>query len=294
VRERHLAGVAAEQGGEEGAPLLVQPGDVLPVLLARASDLESSCRPMIVERSMHPDWLSNAYLVADEPGGQAVIIDSGGPSETLLAEIDRYGVAPTHLLLTHHHHDHVAENHVYKERFGLEILAHPLEAERLVDVDRSFEPGQLLEVGGLRIDALHTPGHTAGMLAFRVNDQELFTGDTLFKGSVGGVRAPGSTGFEDLKRSIMDVLMKLPPKTTVRPGHTDPTTIGAEWEENVFIRLWRGVDPAGDEACTVNGRPGTLELFAPDYDGGHKGLVRWEDGSHDVVPGSRVVKGAGG
>ena len=84
----------------------------------------------------------------------------------------------------------------------------------------------------------------------------------------------------------------LPPETRVHPGHTDPTTIGAEWEENVFIRLWRGVDPAGDDPCTVNGRAGTLELFAPDYDGGHKGLVRWEDGTRDVVPGSRVVKGA--
>ena len=126
---------------------------------------------MIVERSMHPEWLSNAYLVADEPGGSAVIIDSGGPSETLLEAIERKGVAPRYLLLTHHHGDHVAENHVYKERFGVEILAHPLEAENLMDVDRTIEPGQILEVGRLRIDSLLTPGHTAGMLAFVVNDE---------------------------------------------------------------------------------------------------------------------------
>jgi hydroxyacylglutathione hydrolase len=248
---------------------------------------------MIVERSMHPDWLSNAYLVADDQGGQAVIIDSGGPSETLLAAIERYGVAPSHLLLTHHHHDHVAENHVYKERFGVEILAHPLEAERLPDVDRAVEPGQQLEVGALRIDALHTPGHTAGMLAFRVNDQELFTGDTLFKGSVGGVRAPGSTTFEDLKQSIMDVLMKLPPQTTVRPGHTDPTTIGAEWDGNAFIRVWRGLDPESHDRCTVGGEQATLVLFAPDYDGGHKAWVRWDEtGRDDIVPGSMVERPA--
>ena len=98
--------------------------------------------------------------------------------------------------------------------------------------------------------------------------------------------------YESLHHSIMDVLMKLPPEIRVHPGHTDPTTIGAEWDENVFVRLWRGVDPVGAEPCTVNDRAATLELFAPDYDGGHKGLVRWEDGSHDVVPGSRVVKGA--
>src|SRR5918998_5930547 len=98
---------------------------------------------------MHPDWLSNAYLVADEPGGTAVLVDSGGPSETLLAAIERLEVTPTHLLLTHHHGDHVAENHVYKERFGVEILAHPLEAERLPDVDRAWDPGEVLETGGL-------------------------------------------------------------------------------------------------------------------------------------------------
>ena len=246
---------------------------------------------MIVERSMHPDWLSNAYLVADEPGGQAVIVDSGGPSQELLAAIERYGVAPTHLLLTHHHHDHVAENHVYKERFGVEIVAHPLEAERLMDVDRTIEPGELLEVGRLRIDALHTPGHTAGMLAFRVNDEEVFTGDTLFKGSVGGVRAPGSTSFEDLRHSIMDVLMKLAPSTTVRPGHSDPTTIGEEWEGNAFIRVWRGLDPESTDRCAVEGEAATLVLFAPDYDGGHKAWVRWdESGKDDIVPGSRVQR----
>ncbi len=188
-----------------------------------------------------PEWLSNAYLVADEPGGAAVIIDSGGPSEPLLAKIEELDVTPSHLLLTHHHHDHVAENHVYKEKFGVEILAHPLEAERLLDVDRTIDPGpKVLEVGGLSIDALHTPGHTDGMLNFVVNHTDVFTGDTLFKGSVGGVKAPGSTSFEDLKASIMDLLMKLPPETRVHPGHTDPTTIGDEYETNAFVRLWRG------------------------------------------------------
>ncbi|MEA2367647.1 MAG: hydroxyacylglutathione hydrolase, partial [Thermoleophilaceae bacterium] len=224
---------------------------------------------------MHPEWLSNAYLVADEPGGRAVIIDSGGPAEPLVEAIERHGVTPELLLLTHHHHDHVAENHVYKERYGVEIRAHPLEAERLVDVDRAIEPGEVLAVGGLRIDGLHTPGHTDGMLSFRVGDGDVFTGDTLFKGSVGGVRAPGSTTFEDLRASIMDVLMKLPHDTVVHPGHTDATTIGDEWESNAFVRLWRGLDEEGDEACKVWDQDATLVLWAPDYDGGHKAWVRW-------------------
>jgi hydroxyacylglutathione hydrolase len=251
---------------------------------------------MIVERSMKsPEWLSNAYLVADEPGGAAVVIDSGGPSAALLEKIEEHGVTPTHLLLTHHHADHVAENHVYKERFGVEILAHPLEAERLLDVDRTIDPGvRVLETGGLSIDALHTPGHTDGMLNFVVNHTDVFTGDTLFKGSVGGVKAPGSTSFEDLRASIMDLLMKLPPDTRVHPGHTDPTTIGDEFESNPFIRLWRGLDDESDEKVTVWEDPATLVLWGPDYDGGHKAWIRWdESGKDDIVPGSQVVRGEG-
>ena len=80
---------------------------------------------------------------------------------------------------------------------------------------------------------------------------QVFTGDTLFKNSVGGVRAPGSTSYEDLRSSIMDTLMALPQDTVVRPGHTDPSTIGDEWEDNAFVRVWRGLDREGEEPCTA-------------------------------------------
>jgi hydroxyacylglutathione hydrolase len=242
---------------------------------------------MIIERSMHPDWLSNAYLVGDREGGTAVVIDSGGPAEPLLEAAERHGLDVGLLLLTHHHVDHVAENHVWKVRHGVEILAHPLEAARLSDVDRTIDPGETVEAGGLRIDPLHTPGHTDGMLNFLV-DGEVFTGDTLFKGSVGGVRAPGSTSFEDLKRSVMEVLMGLPHETRVHPGHTDPTTIGDEWDHNAFVRLWRGLDPESSDRCRVGEDEAILVLWAPDYDGGHKAWVRWNDGRDDIVPGSAV------
>jgi hydroxyacylglutathione hydrolase len=248
---------------------------------------------LLVERSMHPEWLSNSYLVADGSSGSGVLIDSGGPPEPLLEAIDREDLTVDTLLLTHRHHDHVAENSVYKERLGVEIVAHPLEAEELLDVDRTIEPGEPLRVGELEIRPLHTPGHTAGMLSFLVNGEDVFTGDTLFKRSVGGVKAPGSTGFEDLRRSILEVLMKLPPETRVHPGHTDPTTIAAEWEENPFIRLWRGLDSESSEPCTVWEKPATLVLFAPDYDGGHKAWIRWdESGEDDIVPGSQVQREA--
>jgi hydroxyacylglutathione hydrolase len=246
---------------------------------------------MIIERSMHPDWLSNTYLVADEEGGSAVAIDAGGPSGPLFEAVDRLGVNVTHLLLTHHHHDHVAEADAWRTRYGVETLAHPIEADLLEGVDRTIEPGETLSVGGLEIGSLLTPGHTAGMLNFVVDDSDVFTGDTLFQGSVGGVRAPGSTSFEDLRGSIMDVLMQLPKDTRLHPGHTEPTTVGEEWESNAFVRLWRGLDEEGTEPCTVEGEEATLVLWAPDYDGGHKAWVRWPDGKDDIVPGSRVERG---
>jgi len=245
---------------------------------------------MIIERSMQSDWLSNAYLVGEGAGGAAVVIDSGGPSEPLLDAAERHDLDVRLLLLTHHHADHVSENSVWKERHGVEVLAHPLEAKLLGDVDRTIEPGEPLAVGGLEIESLHSPGHTAGMLNFVVNGGDVFTGDTLFKGSVGGVRAAGSTSFEDLRRSIMDVLMGLPHDTRVHPGHTDPTTIGAEWEANPFVRLWRGLDEEGSEPCRVEDEEATLVLWGPDYDGGHKAWVRWPDGRDDIVPGSRVSR----
>ena len=243
---------------------------------------------------MADQWLSNTYLIGDGPGGVAVLIDAGGPVGPLLDAIGEHDLTLSHVLLTHHHHDHVAELGDVLERFGdVEVLAHPAEVEGVVGTTGTIEPGQTLTVGGLEIEAIHTPGHTVGMLNFLVNGSDLYTGDTLFKGSVGGVRAPGSTSYEDLRASIMDTLMALPKEIDVHPGHTDPTTIGAEWEGNAFIRIWRGLDPEGDEPCTVFGdQKATLVLLGADYDGGHKAWIRWPDGRDDIVPGSQVSRSA--
>jgi hydroxyacylglutathione hydrolase len=243
---------------------------------------------MIVERSMSDGWLSNTYLVAAGPGGDAFLVDAGGPLEPLIAAAEEHDLSVTHILLTHHHGDHVAELGKALERWpDATVLAHP--EERVPGTTGDLSGGDEVEVGGLTVRALHTPGHTAGMLALVV-DGNVFTGDTLFKGSVGGVRAPGSTGYEDLKRSIMEVLLALPPDTVVRPGHTDPTTVADELESNRFVRIWRGLDPEGSEPCTALGEPATLILLGDDYDGGHKAWVRWPDGRDDIVPGSKVSR----
>ena len=238
---------------------------------------------------MHDGWLSNTYLVADELGSHAVMIDAGGPVQPLLDVLDRMRFSLTHVLLTHHHHDHVAELDRVRERHPqAEVLIHPLERELVDGVSGTMEPGAPIISGALEIEPIHTPGHTAGMLSLLVGGTDVFTGDTLFRGSVGGVRAPGHTSYADLKNSIMDRLLKLPPETRIHPGHTDPTTVAEELEHNPFVRIWRGLDPEGTERATAFGEPATLILFAEDYDGGHKAWVRWEDGSDDIVPGSQV------
>ena len=247
---------------------------------------------MIIERSMSEQWLSNTYVVADEVGGSAVMIDAGGPVAPLLEYLNRGRLTLTHILLTHHHHDHVAElGAVLAAWPGTPVLIHPLERALVDGVTGTMEPGQTIESGALRIEPLHTPGHTGGMLSLLVDGTDVFTGDTLFKGSVGGVRAPGSTSYGDLKSSIMDKLLELPAMTRVHPGHTDPTTVGDELERNRFVRVWRGLDPEGEGQCTAMGEPATLVLLGDDYDGGHKAWVRWPDGRDDIVPGSQVRQG---
>jgi glyoxylase-like metal-dependent hydrolase (beta-lactamase superfamily II) len=126
------------------------------------------------------------------------------------------------------------------------------------------------------------------MLSFLINGSDVFTGDTLFKGSVGGVRAPGHTTYADLKHSVMQVLLTLDPATAIHPGHTDPTSVADELEHNPFVRIWRGLDREGTGACEALGKPARLVLLARDYDGGNKAWVRWPDGADDLVPGSRV------
>lgn len=254
---------------------------------------------MLVERACHPQFLSNTFLVADGEGGPAFFIDAGGPVESLIEAAERLALTPTHVLLTHHHFDHVSEVGELRKRWpGIEVLISERERELLDGAEAmgSVEAGQTLRFGALEVRPLHTPGHTGGMLSFLVDGPgaalAVFTGDTLFKDSVGGVRAPGHTTYTDLRDSIMGTLMELPPETVIYPGHSQETTVAREWDANAFIRVWRGLDPEGSQPCTALGEPATLVLLGADYDGGTKAWVRWADGSDDIVPGSLVAQTA--
>ncbi|HLM26437.1 MAG TPA: MBL fold metallo-hydrolase [Thermoleophilaceae bacterium] len=231
---------------------------------------------MIIQRVEHPDWLSNAYLVVDEPGGHGVLVDGNGVIEPLLERVEREGTEITHVLVTHHHADHVVDVEETAERFGVPVLRHP-------DLER-------VTSGSLEIEAIPTPGHCADHLALLFSGTDCITADVLFKGTVGGTRAPGHTTFEDLKSSIMDRLMTLPGETRLHPGHRQPTTVAEEWENNPFIRVWRGLDEESSDRCRVAGEEATLVLWAPDYDGGNKAWVRFESGEDAVVGGSQVER----
>jgi hydroxyacylglutathione hydrolase len=248
---------------------------------------------LIVARTENPIWLSNAYLVADEPGGRGVLIDGNDELGPLLERAERDGIEITHVLVTHPHGDHVAGLGEARERIGNPpLVAHPEAAAELEEeVGVMLADGEALAIGGLEIEAISTPGHAAGHLAFLVDGSDAFTADVLFKGTVGGTLAPGASGFADLKASVMR-LMELPPQTRVHPGHREATTIGEELESNPFVRIWRGLEETGEEEVTVWDRPATLKLWAPDYDGGHKAwIVFGDDGTEAIVGGSQVVRG---
>jgi hydroxyacylglutathione hydrolase len=244
---------------------------------------------MIVERSMDAGWLSNAYLVADEAGGTAVMVDSGAPLGPLFQAIERHRLELAAILTTHRHPDHVQGHAELERRTGAPVYAlapespHvpsalPLEAEG----ERSW--------GRLRVRVVPLPGHTAGHAGYLIDDVGLFTGDCLFAGSLGGTVGPGASGFEDACRAVFRIL-SLPDSTRIHPGHAGPTSVALERVGNPFLRVLTGLDIEGHGRCTALGRPARLVVLARDYDGGTKAWVRFDDdGTDALVPGSRVVQ----
>ena len=247
---------------------------------------------MIIERVEHPAWLSNAYLIADRPGGHGVLVDSHGIVDPLLARIRDDEIEITHVIVTHHHEDHVVGIADLADRFGVPLVGSELTRQAGVPVDRTIADGDAVESGGLQIRAIATPGHCVDHTAFLVNGTDCLTADCIFKGTVGGTAGGGPSGFTDQVHSIMERLLTLPRETRIHPGHREPTTVGDELEHNPFVRIWRGADDEGSEPCRVRGAEATLILFGPDYDGTHKAWVRYPDGRDAIVGGSQVERSA--
>jgi glyoxylase-like metal-dependent hydrolase (beta-lactamase superfamily II) len=241
---------------------------------------------VIVERVEHPGWLSNAYLIADGPGGHGVLIDGNGLTEELEQRAVRDGITITHVLCTHGHADHVVDIAEVAARVGAPLLAHPQTA---VAADERISDGETIACGDLVFRALYTPGHCADHIAFVADDTHCVTADVLFRGTVGGTAGPDGS-LAELKHSILEMLLSLPDATVVLPGHREATTIGAERQTNPFIRAWLDGEGLSESPCRVSGQEATLLLWADDYDGGHKALVRFPSGDETIVGGSRVER----
>ncbi len=208
---------------------------------------------------------TNCYAVFDggarTPGGyvddgqlkEAVIIDPAADAARIEAMIARYNLKPVAVLLTHGHFDHMLAADAVRKRYGIKVYAG--NEERLVmnssssnlslpftgdgmtfEADEYFKPGEELELAGFRIGTISVPGHTIGSVCYYFEEQKvLFSGDTLFAGSVG--RSDFPTGNEgQLIRAIKSGLMSLPDDVKVYPGHGESTTIGYERVNNPFIQ----------------------------------------------------------
>lgn len=201
-----------------------------------------------------PDGLvqSNVYIIWGS-GNEAVVIDCGCKPETILAVLNKKSLCVKHVILTHGHFDHIYYVDALREKTNATVYIHEQDARCLSDPqysglalfraenDISFNPadyllhdGDVLECGDLKLRIIHTPGHTTGGVCVHA-ENALFTGDTLFKSSIGRTDFPGGS-MADLLKSIQYKLFTLPEETIVYPGHGVPTTIGYEKMNNPFLR----------------------------------------------------------
>jgi glyoxylase-like metal-dependent hydrolase (beta-lactamase superfamily II) len=173
------------------------------------------------------DYDNNVFVVRCHQTGEALLIDAANEHERLLEMCKRLGV--TRVLETHGHFDHIQAIPAMREA-GYHVAVTELDAPMLVEkgYDGFIEHDEMIEVGQLRIQAIHNPGHTPGSISFRVLDTPLlFTGDTLFPGGPGNTKFPGGS-FETIINSIDNLLLIYPEDTIVLPGHGLDTTIGTE------------------------------------------------------------------
>lgn len=183
-------------------------------------------------------WLStNCYVVGCEETKEAAVIDPGLESEAeaelILDYIKQNCFHIKYIINTHGHPDHISGNAAMKEATGAPILIHENGDDR-VEADRKLQDGDVIHVGNFKLAVLHTPGHTPCGICL-LGDNIVFTGDSLFAGSIGRTDFPGGS-FQQLMKSIKTKLLPLPDSFKVYPGHESFSTIGDEKKYNPFLQ----------------------------------------------------------
>lgn len=196
-------------------------------------------------------YAANCYIVYDENAKEGIVVDPGGDVDDIINRIEKLGLTIKYIVLTHGHGDHIAGVKGLKNHTGAKVAIHKDDAYMVRDGRKNlssmmamgtveFEPDILLdendviEFGNIRCEVIHTPGHTPGGITLRIGDS-LFTGDTLFAGSIGRTDFEGGS-FDTIINSIKTKLMVFPDDTKVYPGHGPSTTIKMEKRYNPFIR----------------------------------------------------------
>ena len=192
----------------------------------------------------------NAYVLAEARGGRGLVVDPGGDADAILACLARLDLTLAYIVNTHGHFDHVGANRDLKEATGAEILIHEadaglllraadqagmfgLEAEASPPADRLLRHGDRISLDGLVLEVVSTPGHTPGGICL-VLPGRIFTGDTLFAGSVGRTDLPGGS-FRELMVSIQREILPRARGRTILPGHGPATTLAREIRTNPFL-----------------------------------------------------------